>query len=70
MIRTPVRSTNIASIGYDESASTLEVGFRNGSIYQYYGVPASVWRAVMSASSHGRALWRSVRDRYPYREVR
>lgn len=69
MIRIPVRSTNIASIGYDEATSTLEVGFRNGSTYQYYGVPASVWRAVMYASSHGRALWRWVRDRYPYREI-
>jgi hypothetical protein len=69
MVRTPVHSTNVASIGYDEATATLEVGFRNGSIYQYYGVPASVSRAVMSASSHGRALWRWVRDRYPYREV-
>jgi hypothetical protein len=69
MARTPVRSSNIASIGYDDSTSTLEVGFRNGSIYQYYGVPASAGRSVISASSHGRALWRWVRGRYPYREV-
>jgi hypothetical protein len=69
MLRTPVVSSNLASVGYDDPTLTLEVGFRTGSVYQYYDVPRSVFDAVMAASSHGRALSRWVRGRYPYRQV-
>lgn len=36
MQRTPVTSSNLASVGYDTSHRILAVGFRNGSVYQYY----------------------------------
>ena len=42
MYRQPVSSSNLASVGYDASSMTLEVGFNNGSVYQYYNVPANV----------------------------
>lgn len=53
MDRQPVNSSNISSIGYDESSQTLEIEFLNGGIYQYYNVPQSVYEGLMSASSHG-----------------
>lgn len=51
MNRTPVSSSNLKSVGYDESSKTLEVEFLNGTVYQYSGVPASVYQGLMSASS-------------------
>ena len=39
MIRDPVSSSNIASIGYDSDSETLEIEFTNGSIYQYFNLP-------------------------------
>ncbi len=56
MNRTPVSSSNIASIGYDEERLILEVEFLNGSIYQYFGVPQSLYQGLMRASSHGSYL--------------
>jgi hypothetical protein len=56
MNRTPVSSSNLASVGYDHQTSTLEVEFRNGSIYQYFNVPLEIFNGLMSASSHGKYL--------------
>lgn len=39
MDRETVQSSNIASVGYDLSSSTLEIEFKSGGIYQYSGVP-------------------------------
>ena len=43
MERQSVSSSNLRSIGYDHSSSTLEVEFNNGSIYQYFDVPENVY---------------------------
>ena len=53
MDRTPVASTMLASASYEPGTSTLEVEFLRGGIYQYYGVPASVFEQLMGASSKG-----------------
>jgi hypothetical protein len=53
MNRTPVSSSNLASVGYDSSTQVLEVEFLHGSIYQYSGIPSSVYVDLMAASSHG-----------------
>ena len=46
MIRDPVISSNIASIGYDAGNETLEVEFTNGSIYQYFNVPSGMFEQL------------------------
>jgi len=47
-----VRSSTLASVGYDKATATLEVAFLGG-IYQYFDVPIDVHVGLMSASSHG-----------------
>ncbi|MBU3208702.1 KTSC domain-containing protein [Clostridium algidicarnis] len=69
MERTNVSSSNVHSIGYDANTKTLEVQFNNGSIYQYYDVPQSVYSGLMSASSHGSYLHVHVKGIYQYRQV-
>ncbi len=70
MDRTPVSSSNLASVGYALTTQTLEVEFLNDSIYQYSGVPSSVYSGLMSASSHGSYLDRYVKKAgYSYRKV-
>ncbi|MFI6282006.1 KTSC domain-containing protein [Streptomyces sp. NPDC050988] len=56
MQRIPVASTNLASVGYESNSGTLEVQFRNGSIYQYAGVPEAVFSGLMNAASKGAYL--------------
>jgi hypothetical protein len=70
MERTPVSSSNISSIGYEESTATLEVGFLSGKVYQYYGVPLEVYQGFISAGSHGTYLNQVIKKGgYPYSEV-
>jgi hypothetical protein len=53
MERTPVTSTQLASIGYDPATLTLEVEFRKGGVYQYIGVSAETHQQLMNAQSIG-----------------
>lgn len=68
MERIPVSSSNLASVGYQDGI--LEVAFKSGSVYQYTGVPKSVYEALMSAPSHGKFFAAFIRNNYPYRQVR
>ena len=68
--RVPVRSSTLASVGYDARSQTLEVEFKRGTVYQYYGVPAGVYEGLMRAQSHGHYLDRYVKKGgYRYREM-
>ncbi len=69
MERITVSSSNIRSIGYDASSSTLEVEFKSGSIYQYMGVPQNEYDSLMNAASIGRHLNSNIKGRYRYVEV-
>lgn len=62
--RVAVRSSVIASIGYDPVTRTLEVEFCSGEIYRYSDVPASVHRAFLASPSKGRFFSHSIRERY------
>ena len=53
MNRMPVRSSNLASVGYDEISQTLEVEFTNNTVYQYFDVPTSEYHGLMGATSKG-----------------
>jgi len=63
----PVSSSNIHSIGY--SNGTLYVQFLSGGLYEYYNVPESAYRALMSASSHGSYLAAYVKGVYRYHRI-
>lgn len=69
MDRNHVASSNIASIGYDEGAETLEIEFLNGSIYQYYNVPSGLYEQLMQEGSKGRFLNTYIKNAYPYSRV-
>ena len=67
MVRYPVSSSNLKSVGYENGI--LEVEFHSGGIYQYYGVPASVYNALMNASSKGSYLAAKVKGHYEYMRI-
>ena len=66
MERTPVTSSNIHAIGYDDDSQTLEVEFNNGSVYQYAGVPQGEYEALMNADSKGKYLNANIKGRYTF----
>ena len=60
MERTPVESSNVASVGYDEETKTLEVAFKSGSIYQYPGVEPQTHADLMAAESVGKFVNQNI----------
>ena len=48
----PIQSDNVNSAGYDETSLVMTVQFRNGAIYEYYGVPTQLWISFLAAQPH------------------
>ena len=69
MKKTPVTSSNVESIGYDEDSSTLEIEFKNGATYQYFDVPENVFNELRNANSVGEYLAASIKGSYRYSKV-
>lgn len=58
---TPVQSSNLREIAYDEATETLGVRFHNGGEYHYANVPQTVVDAMLASSSTGSYFSRNVR---------
>ncbi len=69
MLRVPVTSSNIRSIGYDRQSAALEVEFTSGDVYQYFDVPEHLYRGLMDASSHGQFLNDNIKYGYRYQKI-
>lgn len=69
MIRESVSSTSIASIGYDEASQTLEIEFSNGSVYQYYNVPQTIFDELRTSPSVGKFHAYQIKDVFPFSRV-
>ena len=69
MDRVSVSSSNVVSVGYDAGSSTLEVEFKDGSIYQYHSVPSEHFDAMLSAESVGKYLNANIKHKYRYTKV-
>jgi hypothetical protein len=65
MRRRPVDSSAISSLGYDPESRTLEVEFRSGSVYDYFGVTARLFESFLEADSKGKFFAKRVRNRFP-----
>ncbi|MDA2939146.1 KTSC domain-containing protein [Acidobacteria bacterium AH-259-A15] len=66
MNRTPVDSSNIASIGYDPQTLTLELEFTSGRVYQYFDVPSTTHEQLMQAESKGKFFNAQIKGIYRY----
>ena len=60
----------IASAGYDGATAVLELEFSSGDVYEYFAVPPSVHRGLLTAESAGRYFAAHIRDIYPTRQKR
>jgi hypothetical protein len=66
---TPVSSSNVAEVGYDEQAQEVYVRFLNGSLYVYKGVPKFEYEGLLNAPSAGSYLHRNFKNVYPYERI-
>jgi hypothetical protein len=67
-----IQSDNINAAGYNASTLVMTVQFKNGAIYEYYGVEAELWLSFIAAQPHP---WsqvgypRLVQDAIPYKRI-
>ena len=64
--RTPVSSSNVKSVGHDNSTNTLSIEFSNGSVYHYHDVPKDVHETLMSSKSVGSAVHSMIKGKYKH----
>lgn len=62
MKREKVKSSNVFSIGYDETKKILEVEFNGGGIYQYTPIPKHTYAKLMKAESKGVFLSKFIKN--------
>jgi hypothetical protein len=67
--RVLVESTCITSATFSSELNVLQLEFRNGLSYEYFGVPAELYRGLLSAPSKGAFVSRFIRGRFPYRRL-
>jgi KTSC domain len=58
----PARPRTVAA-GYDSSVGKLTVMFRDGTLYNYYGVDRRTWQSFVNARSKGRFIKRNLDGR-------
>jgi len=69
MERTPVSSSMVLSLGYDEISQTLEVEFSSNLVYQYYNVPNVLYQQMMASDSIGKFVNSQVKPNFPCSRV-
>lgn len=70
---TPVESSQIIAIGYDEPVEQLFVKFKGGGIYRYDFVEKSRHDELMAAESKGRYFGKEIKGnskRYPFTKIK
>jgi hypothetical protein len=66
-----IKSSTLTAVAYDETSSTLGVRFKNGSEYEYFGVPENVYRGILAAPSAGTYFDTNIKKAgYRFRKVR
>jgi hypothetical protein len=65
MNETPLHSSVLAGFRYDPDRQQLWLRFRNGDLYLYQMVPATVMQALLEAPSPGRYFNTAIRGSFP-----
>lgn len=64
MLRVPVLSSDIHSVGYNSDDKILEIQFHSGGIYQYIDVPQQLHIDLIFAPSVGKFFYRYIKNIY------
>jgi hypothetical protein len=69
MNRVSVSSSNVSEVDYDSATMTLEIAFRNGTVYQYFDVPEAVYQELMRSESIGKFINAQIKNSYRYTKI-
>lgn len=65
----PVKSSNLAAVGYDDANGALIVHFKNHMVYRYADVPRETYEEMMVAESVGKFLFKEISPNYQYEKL-
>lgn len=63
-----LNSSLVATMTYSDHA-TLDLVFRNGTVYRYFAVPARAVEGLRTAPSSGTYFHREIRHRFRYQRL-
>ena len=66
----PVNSTLLLWVAYSPEEQILRLKFCSGEIYDYFTVPALIYRDLLTADSKGRYFNHHIRDAYPTQRIK
>lgn len=66
---TPVKSSQIESVGFDEATHTLYIQFKSGGKYSYAGVSADTFQSFLHAESLGKYFGAEIKGRYQFTKI-
>ncbi len=69
MIRQPVKSSSLRTVGYDKETKVLEIEFVKGGVYQYFDVTEPVYLGLISADSKGTYFQKHIRGHFLYQRI-
>ena len=70
IVMNAVESSNISRVGYNPSAFTLTVEFKNGNLYRYSQVNAMSYVRLMCAESRGKYFNTFIKPIHPVKKLR
>lgn len=59
-------SSAITRAAYDEAEATLDIWYKGGDRYRYFGVSAETFEALLSAPSAGEYVNRHIKDEHRF----
>jgi hypothetical protein len=68
----PITSSNVMAAGYDAQSQIMKVQFKNGRLYEYYGVDLELWSSFVRAQPNPWSAVgypRLVGEGYQYRRI-
>jgi hypothetical protein len=69
-ISVDIKSSNLKTAVYETGSKTLTVTFNNGSIYEYYEVPWTIFTKLRMSESQGKFFNTNISRTYKYKKVK
>ena len=65
----PVNSSSLSMIGYEPNSLTLRIVFRDGGVYDYFGIPEILVKQLLSSPSKGRFYAYHIKGRFNQQRI-
>lgn len=65
----PLNSSQLKSVGYDQDEADLYIEFKTGVVYRYSEVPETVYNKLKDSESQGSYFAANIKGHYEYKRL-